>query len=705
MPRLATGLRAVIGAASYARLVHAFMAMFVVASCAGLFYARLQERTSLLELQAQRIQGEALAFEEHASRTLQLVENTLLAMRGAIDQPMQQVPRARLEALLEKLLSNQPAIRSLSVMTAAEGIRASTNPGNIGKRVDLADMLPIDLQTGERSTLRIGPAWVGRDLDNARLAAGDAPEGRTPPRFIPLAMRLGPQMDPVWVVATLNPDYLTSRNDRLRDAATEQYLMARLDGAVLLSSNEGEIGTTLQSSGRMARALAGSTGLDMQDGITAFRSSSRHPFVIWIRMDTNAVLAAWQTRTLLMIGIAVFILTGTVGLTLLLLRRIRAAEVAEREQQDAIRLLSQAMEQNPNGILIINAAGVVEYCNARFCGQSGYSETETVGRPIAALDHERMLENADVRDQQIQDALKSGASWTNLVVMRHRNGERYSVNVTLATLRGAAEQVTHHLRIEHDVSEQVEAFAKLNAGLEKRVTERTNALRIANQELESYSYSVAHDLRTPLRMIVGFSQILRTRYGGTLDAEFRRMQEDVTRAGKNMGALIDELLAMARVGQGPVERADTDLSALAQQVFDQIPAPVGKPRAAFIIAPGLAAHVDATLMHAMLFNLISNAVKYSAQNPSPQIEFGASGAGDDRTFFVRDNGIGFDMATADKLFQPFQRLHAGSQFPGMGIGLATARKIIDRHGGRLWAEASPDNGATFFFTVQPGTAL
>ena len=140
-------------------------------------------------------------------------------------------------------------------------------------------------------------------------------------------------------------------------------------------------------------------------------------------------------------------------------------------------------------------------------------------------------------------------------------------------------------------------------------------------------------------------------------------------------------------------------------MFDQIPAPVGKPRAAFIIAPGLAAHVDATLMHAVLFNLISNAVKYSAQNPSPQIEFGASGAGDDRTFFVRDNGIGFDMATADKLFQPFQRLRSGSQFPGMGIGLATARKIIDRHGGRLWAEASPDNGATFFFTVQPGTAL
>ena len=269
-------------------------------------------------------------------------------------------------------------------------------------------------------------------------------------------------------------------------------------------------------------------------------------------------------------------------------------------------------------------------------------------------------------------------------------------------LRLQAEETADRLRSSEERQRQyAQTVIKLNAGLEKRVTERTNALRIANQELESYSYSVAHDLRTPLRMIVGFSQILRMRYGDTLDAEFRRMQEDVTRAGKNMGALIDELLAMARVGQGPVERAHTDLSALAQQVFDQIPAPVGKPRAAFIIAPGLTAHVDTTLMRAVLFNLLSNAVKYSAQNPGPQVEFGVLSVEDgNRTFFVRDNGIGFDMATADKLFQPFQRLHAGNQYPGMGIGLATARKIIDRHGGRLWADASPGNGAAFFFTVQ-----
>jgi hypothetical protein len=270
-----------------------------------------------------------------------------------------------------------------------------------------------------------------------------------------------------------------------------------------------------------------------------------------------------------------------------------------------------------------------------------------------------------------------------------------------AQLRAEAEEAAERLRGSEERQRQyAQAVIKLNAGLEKRVAERTHALRLANQELESYSYSVAHDLRTPLRMIVGFSQILRMRYGDALDAEFRRMQEDVTRAGKNMGALIDELLAMARVGQGPVERADTDLSALAQQVFDQLPAPVDKPRAAFTVAPGLTAQADATLIRAVLFNLLSNAVKYSAQNPEPRIEFGATGEGDERTYFVRDNGIGFDMAAADKLFQPFQRLHAGSQYPGMGIGLATARKIIERHGGRLWADASPGHGASFFFTLR-----
>ena len=602
--------------------------------------------------------------------------------------------------MLDRLLVNQPAIRSISVMTAVDGIRASTNSRNVGQRVDLANMLPPDPQTGDRSALRIGPAWEGRDIDDGQLATGRAPQGRPPPRFIPLAMRLGPSIDPVWVVATLNPDYLASRNNRTGDGAAEQYLMARLDGAVLLASDERRIGSTLPPTGRPGSSRAENIGLDLDDGITALRSSDRHPFFVWIRFDSQAVLAAWRMRTMLLVSIAAFVLATTVGVTLLLLRRIRADEIAEREQQDTIRLLSEAMEQNPNGILIINAAGLVEYCNARFCVQSGYAEAETIGERIEAMDHERMLEDAGARNRELRDALKTSAFQTSLVVMRHRNGERYSVNVTLAPLRDAAGRVTHHLRIEHDISEQIKVFAELNAGLEKRVAERTHALRLANQELESYSYSVAHDLRTPLRMIVGFSQILRMRYGDALDAEFRRMQEDVTRAGKNMGALIDELLAMARVGQGPVERADTDLSALAQQVFDQLPAPVDKPRAAFTVAPGLTAQADATLIRAVLFNLLSNAVKYSAQNPEPRIEFGATGEGDERTYFVRDNGIGFDMAAADKLFQPFQRLHAGSQYPGMGIGLATARKIIERHGGRLWADASPGHGASFFFTLR-----
>jgi signal transduction histidine kinase len=281
--------------------------------------------------------------------------------------------------------------------------------------------------------------------------------------------------------------------------------------------------------------------------------------------------------------------------------------------------------------------------------------------------------------------------------------QREAALANSARLHAEAQENAARLRASEERQRRYAAtVVTLNETLEKRVIERTNELRQANQELESYSYSVAHDLRTPLRMVVGFAQILRLRYGDRLDADFRRMQEDIARAGRNMGELIDGLLALARIGKTELNGTRTDLGLLARQVFDDVPAPAAGRRATFSCTDSVDAEVDPALMRAALGNLLSNAVKFSAQRPDPQVEFGTVERGGVTHYFVRDNGAGFDMSQAGKLFEPFQRLHAEQDYPGIGIGLATTRKIIERHGGRLWAEARPGGGATFYFTLGPG---
>lgn len=247
---------------------------------------------------------------------------------------------------------------------------------------------------------------------------------------------------------------------------------------------------------------------------------------------------------------------------------------------------------------------------------------------------------------------------------------------------------------------------RLNEELEWRVAERTRALEDANRELESFSYSVSHDLRAPLRSIDGFSQILGRRYYELLDDAGRDYLDRVRRASQHMGQLIDDLLNLSRVSRGPLRRQEVDLSALARTVLEELQRQDGERRVAVRIDDGLRVYGDSGLLRVVLTNLLGNAWKFTRRTEAAQIEFGcrtASGEpeeqGAERVFFVRDNGAGFDPAYAQKLFKVFQRLHTQNNFEGTGIGLATVQRIIRRHDGRVWAEGAPGQGATLFFTL------
>ncbi len=265
-----------------------------------------------------------------------------------------------------------------------------------------------------------------------------------------------------------------------------------------------------------------------------------------------------------------------------------------------------------------------------------------------------------------------------------------------AELRKINEELENEIAVRRNAEEEVRKF---NEELERRVWERTRQLEAANKELESFSYSVSHDLKAPLRSIEGFSAILMEDYYGSLDGQARDYLKRIRKAGVRMGELIDHLLRLSRVNRSELRYARVDMSALAAGIADELQKTSPDRRVEFLIEPGLTAAADLQLMKAALENLIGNAWKFTGKKDLARIEFGITNRDGVPTFFIRDNGAGFDKAYADRLFAPFQRLHLEADFSGNGVGLATVQRIIFRHGGRIWAEGTPDKGAVFYFTL------
>jgi signal transduction histidine kinase len=263
-------------------------------------------------------------------------------------------------------------------------------------------------------------------------------------------------------------------------------------------------------------------------------------------------------------------------------------------------------------------------------------------------------------------------------------------------LRTSKEELEHYAAdLEQRVAERTRELEERNEMARRRAAE----LAAANAELDAFAYSVSHDLRAPLRSIDGFSQVLLEDCADQLNAEGRDSLRRVRAASQRMGILIDDLLKLSRVTRAEMHAEVVNLSAMAWAIVAELQETDPVRRVEFAIAPNLEARGDVRLLRVALQNLLSNSWKYTARQPLPRIEFRAVDGDGGRTFLVQDNGAGFDMHYADKLFGVFQRLHSASEFEGTGVGLATVRRIIERHGGRIWAEGAVSRGATFYFTI------
>jgi light-regulated signal transduction histidine kinase (bacteriophytochrome) len=256
----------------------------------------------------------------------------------------------------------------------------------------------------------------------------------------------------------------------------------------------------------------------------------------------------------------------------------------------------------------------------------------------------------------------------------------------------------------NEMLEQIQAqdteLRQAQEELENRVEARTAELTAANKELEAFSYSVSHDLRAPLRSIDGFSQAVLEDYGEKLDASGADYLRRIRFAAQRMSGLIDDMLTLARVTRSAVHREIVDFSTLAKSVAEDLQHGDPKRQVEFAIKDGLVVEADVRLLRVVLENLIGNAWKYTSRHDAAHIELGSPRDNGHRVYFVRDDGAGFDPQYASRLFGAFQRLHASTEFPGTGIGLATVQRIVHKHGGRIWAESAVEKGATFYFTLQ-----
>jgi two-component system, sensor histidine kinase and response regulator len=267
--------------------------------------------------------------------------------------------------------------------------------------------------------------------------------------------------------------------------------------------------------------------------------------------------------------------------------------------------------------------------------------------------------------------------------------------IEVGKLFSAIEDTVARLRLERELEAHQESIIALN----QHLTARASELEIANRDLEAFSYTVSHDLRTPLTNINGYCQVILEIFGEGLDPKCKEFVEVIYSETVAMNELIKTLLDFSRLTRKELVRSRANLSEMALAAASGLQMHEPERSASFRVAPGIVADCDPDLLRVVLENLLGNAFKYTGKKEQAVIEFGVTGGDDERVYFVRDNGAGFDMAQADKLFSAFQRLHSEREFKGFGIGLATVHRIIQRHGGRIWAEGAEDQGASFYFTL------
>jgi PAS domain S-box-containing protein len=377
---------------------------------------------------------------------------------------------------------------------------------------------------------------------------------------------------------------------------------------------------------------------------------------------------------------------------------LKTAQRALKASEHEMRLFVQSVRDY--AINMLDPEGRVISWNEGAERIEGYRAEEILGRHFSILFAPEEIAQG-LPEQELHRAAVEGISRTTGWCMR-KDGSKFWSDWSLTAVRGERGELQGFLKVAHDVTRQREAEQRiqaLNNDLERRVRARTAQLEGSNRDLEAFSYSISHDLQAPLRHIRNFAQQLQKESEASLPAPSREYLDIILRSAETMTEMVGALLRFSRVGRFELLHQNVDLNQLLQHVRRELDLEVGRRRVKWVVHRLPEVKGDPLLLRQVLHNLLSNALKYTRKRKSARIEVRAKETDDQFIISFEDNGVGFDMEYAHKLFNVFQRLHSASEFEGTGIGLAIARRIIEKHGGRVWAEAKPDEGATFFFAL------
>lgn len=374
-------------------------------------------------------------------------------------------------------------------------------------------------------------------------------------------------------------------------------------------------------------------------------------------------------------------------------------DITERKRMEqALHSQAALIDLSPDAIIVRTLDGTIQFWSKGAVELYGWTQAEALG----ATTHRLLRTQFPIPFADILAQLERDQFWSGELVHTAKAGRRIVVDSRWVMQRDEKSATATLMESNVDITERKRAeeeIRQLNAELEHRVERRTAALAAANRELEAFGYTVSHDLRAPLRHIMGFIELLDKDAGESLNETGREYVRIIAEAGRRMGGLIDDLLALSRIGRATLNEVEVDLSHMVEEVRRELaPLAVGR-EIEWRVGALPVVRGDPTLLHSVMVNLLSNAIKYTRVRNPARIEMGCQEQGGENVFFVRDNGAGFDMRFAHKLFGVFQRLHRAEEFEGTGVGLASVRRIIERHSGRVWAEGEVDRGAAFYFTL------
>jgi PAS domain S-box-containing protein len=388
-------------------------------------------------------------------------------------------------------------------------------------------------------------------------------------------------------------------------------------------------------------------------------------------------------------------LVAFLGTAFVVSSQMSARKLANEELREQASLLHLTHDT----IFVRDMHNVITYWNRGAEERYGWTREEAIGK----VSHQLARTIFPAPLEAIDAELWRTGHWEGELIHTKRDGTQIVVASRWALQRDKSDKPVAILETNNDITERKRAeeeLRKLNDQLEQRVTERTTELESINRELEAFTYSVSHDLRAPLRHMVGYTELLQKNAASLLDAKSRQYTMTILESAKRMGTLIDDLLAFSRVGRAEMQKTVVSLEQLVKEALSEVRPETAGRDIAWTIGPLPAVYGDRSMLRLVLVNLISNAVKFTRPRRQAQIEIGCTARKADGTVvFVRDNGVGFDMKYANKLFGVFQRLHRTEEFEGTGIGLANVQRIIHRHGGGVWAEGLVDGGSTFSFSV------